>query len=72
MSPKTVHRTLIAAMLGTACIAPVAQGGQKTETAYDNFPEVPSGWYATGCCSGAIIADDIQTAPGTELKSQVS
>ncbi|MHC5004374.1 MAG: hypothetical protein ACYTJ0_14765 [Planctomycetota bacterium] len=63
-------RTRTALLLGclttTGLLTGPAGGGQETETAYANFPEVPSTWYATGCCAGAIIADDIQVAEGTE------
>jgi hypothetical protein len=54
-------------MLSSGLLVGVAPGGGgETQTAYNNFPEIPSTWYATGCCEGAIIADDIQVDPGTE------
>ena len=68
MSSINAHRLAVPGILCTAILAGAAHGGggQETETAYNNFPEVPSTWYVTGCCQGAAIADDIQVAPGTE------
>ncbi len=44
----------------------VTARGLQTQTAYRNYPEIPSSWYVTGCCQGAAIADDIQVVPGME------
>jgi hypothetical protein len=63
-STRASHLAALAVLCPKTLAAPALAGG--SQTAYENFPEVPSGWFATRCCQGAIVADDLQVAPGTE------
>ncbi|MHC4990896.1 MAG: hypothetical protein ACYTJ0_17335 [Planctomycetota bacterium] len=67
MSPSRTSRllALVTAVTG-ALTATACGGGGASQTAYHNFPDDPTNIYVTGGSQGAIVADDVQVAPGTE------
>jgi hypothetical protein len=66
MSILNPKRAMILGSLVATLASVGVEAGQQTTVAYQNYPEIHSGWYSTGCCVGATIAEDIVTAPGTE------